>query len=214
MDQIQSRYRRKLITSGVSLVASMALPVLAASPRLTVTPRQTAGPFYPTGIPADSDNDLVRVAGQASRASGQVTHVFGRVLDARGRPVARARVEIWQCDTFGHYHHLNDRGGLAEPQFQGFGRMTTAEDGAFHFRTIRPVAYPGRTPHIHFLVAGPGFEAFTTQMYIAGEARNQADFLLNSVSDPLARASLLVQLKAADDLERDSLAGVFDIVLG
>ena len=214
MHQVQSPYRRKLITSGAKLAALLAMPQVTAASRLTPTPWQSAGPFYPVRVPADSDNDLVRVAGQSNPANGQVTHIFGRVTDTSGRPLRQAQVEIWQCDAFGRYHHPKDRGGMAETQFQGFGRVSTADDGAFHFRTIRPVAYPGRTPHIHFLVAGPGFEPLTTQMYIAGESKNDTDFLLNSVRDPAARASLLVQLKSADELEQGSLAGVFNLVLG
>src|SRR4051794_25044223 len=40
------------------------------------------------------------------------------------------------------------------------------------FLTIRPVPYPGRTPHIHFAVSGRGFARFITQMYVAGESGN------------------------------------------
>ena len=36
--------------------------------------------------------------------------------------------------------------------FRGYGLMPTGADGAYRFRTIRPVPYPGRTPHIRFAV--------------------------------------------------------------
>ena len=81
------------------------------------------------------------------------------------------------------------------------------------FRTIRPVAYPGRTPHIHFKVRTPDGAALTTQMYVRGEPRNERDGLLAAVRDPAARERLLVSLDPAPGLETDALAGTFEIVL-
>lgn len=204
--------RRVLLAAGMIGTAAAALPAAAAA-ALIPTPRQTPGPFYPNELPLDSDNDLVEVAGRAQPAAGQVTHIFGRVLDQSGRPLTGARVEIWQCDAFGHYHHPRDRGGQADPNFQGYGRMAVDQEGAFRFRTIKPVAYPGRTPHIHFAVAGAGIERLTTQMYLAGEPLNQRDGILNRVRDPLALARLLVELRAEPGIEVGALVGRFDIVL-
>ena len=92
-------HRRHLLASGAALAAHATLSPAAAA--LLPTPRQTAGPFYPLTLPLDADNDLVRVAGRAERASGTVLHLGGRVLDPDGRPVPGARIEIWQCDAFG-----------------------------------------------------------------------------------------------------------------
>ena len=80
--------------------------------------------------------------------------------------------------------------------------------------TIRPVSYPGRTPHIHFAVSGPGFPHLVTQMYIAGEPQNERDGVLMGVRDPTARSRLIVPLRPAPDAEAGALAGTFDIVLG
>src|SRR5207244_7389706 len=82
-----------------------------------------------------------------------------------------ARVEIWQCDADGRYHNVRDGGGerSRDDNFQGFGRTITDESGGYRFVTIRPVPYPGRTPHIHFAVIMPGQRRFVTQMYVEGE---------------------------------------------
>lgn len=202
--------RRWLLRSGLAAGGAMlARPAFA----LTPSPRQTAGPFYPDRLPLDSDNDLVIVGASNARAGGVLTHVFGRVLAEDGRPVPGARVEIWQCDAFGRYHHPR-AGSAADPNFQGYGQTTTVTDGAYRFRTIRPVAYPGRAPHIHFAVSGPGFARLVTQMYVAGEARNETDWLLRAVRDEAQRRSLVVALATAPEIEPDSLAGQFDIVIG
>lgn len=202
--------RRVLLAASLGATATFAaLPAQA----LVATPRQTPGPFYPREIPLDHDNDLLQVAGQSQRAAGTTLHVFGRVLGENGRPLAGVRVEIWQCDAYGRYHHPADGGG-ADPAFQGYGCMATAEDGGYRFRTIRPVPYPGRTPHIHFALSGPGFERLTTQMYVAGEPLNARDGVLQRIADPAARASVIVDLDEAGELEPGGLSGQFDIVLG
>jgi protocatechuate 3,4-dioxygenase beta subunit len=194
------------------LLGAALLPATARA-ALPPTPRQGEGPFYPTAPPLDADNDLVEVAGRDGRAAGVVTHVFGRVLDAEGRPLAGARVEIWQCDAAGRYHHPADPRGPADPNFQGFGHARAAEDGGYRFRTIRPVPYPGRTPHIHFAVLAPGRARLVTQMYVAGEPGNARDALYNAIRDPAARARVTVALAPADDIEPGAIAGRFDIVL-
>ncbi len=208
----KSMARRLLLGAGLGLAGLAAMAPAARA--LVATPRQTPGPFYPARIPLDHDNDLIQVTGRGARAEGIPLQLFGRVLTESGRAVPGARVEIWQCDAFGFYHHPRDRGGRADPNFQGYGRMAVDAEGAYRFRTIRPVSYPGRTPHIHVAVSGPGFEPLITQMYVAGEPGNESDGILNRIRDPQARASVMVDLVAAPELEPGGLAGEFDIVLG
>ncbi len=205
--------RRGLLISGLAL-SGLAEARSSAAQALVATPWQTAGPFYPTELPLDADNDLVQITGRANPAKGEIIHVFGRVLAPDGRPIKGARVEIWQCDVNGRYHHPRDRGGNADPNFQGFGAMAPGADGAFRFRTIKPVPYPGRAPHIHFAVRAPGIRRFTTQMYVKGDPLNRRDGILNAVRNPQAKARLLVDLRPAPELEEGSLAGTFEIVLG
>jgi protocatechuate 3,4-dioxygenase beta subunit len=178
---------------------------------LETTPAQTAGPFYPETPPLDDDNDLTRVRGRSRNARGRISDVSGRILDVNGRALAGTRVEIWQCDANGRYHHARDQGGELDPNFQGFGHTQTDTEGRYRFRTIRPVPYPGRTPHIHFAVFPPRQPRFTTQLYVAGEARNAVDFLFNAV--PAARRPL-VQAEFEPAPNGGGLIANFDIVLG
>ena len=207
--------RRELLIGATAAALAPALPALAAEgARLTVTPGQTEGPFYPVAFPTDMDNDLVRVEGRAAQALGQVAHVVGRVLNTRGEPVRGAMLEIWQCDANGIYNHPRQPGlQRRDAAFQGYGRTQAADDGRYGFRTIRPVAYPGRTPHIHFKVHAPGAGRLTTQMYIAGERQNATDGLLNGIRGAAARESVIVRLERADAIEPGALRGSFDIVL-
>lgn len=207
--------RRRFLQQSVCAATLPVLPSLAgaAEAALTPTPRQTAGPFYPRSLPLDQDNDLVAVRGSTVTALGVITNVFGRVLDECGRPVSDARVEIWQCNAHGRYNHPDDNRNVPlDPGFQGFGRYVTVADGRYRFRTIRPVPYGWRTPHIHFRLSGPGFSGLTTQMYVAGEPRNSGDGVLSRIRDPAARASVLVEF-VPDTLGDAELQAVFDIVL-
>jgi protocatechuate 3,4-dioxygenase beta subunit len=208
--------RRSLLVGAAASSLVGVLPARSAEPVLT--PRQTEGPFYPSDWSGDIDNDLVLVKGEAAQAIGKVTHVSGRILTPSGAPLPGATVEIWQCDSNGRYLHSGDRGSFFNREsrdkgFQGRGRMTTGEDGVYRFRTIKPVAYPGRTPHIHFRVNGAEGELLTTQMYVADEAGNESDGLYTSIRDDRARASVTVRLEPANGIEEGALAGTFDIVV-
>ena len=205
--------RKVLIGVGATLLTpSLAMQALAAD--LVVTPGQTEGPYYPASLPADRDNDLVRVKGQAAQAVGQITHISGRVLDRKGEALRGAMVEIWQCDAQGIYNHPEDPGlKRRDAAFQGYGRVEVDAAGRYAFRTIRPVAYVGRTPHIHFKVHAPGVGRLTTQMYVAGEAQNARDGVLRSIRDVRARESVMVRLEPGEAVEAGALTGSFDIVL-
>jgi protocatechuate 3,4-dioxygenase beta subunit len=186
--------RRRDFLGAVAAAAALAPTSALATP--SPTPPQSRGPFYPDRLPLDRDNDLVRVEGQPGPAKGEITELTGRVLDSAGEPLSGALVEIWQCDANGRYLHRLDSGArLRDPGFQGYGRFETDRDGGYRFRTIKPVPYPGRAPHIHFAVRAPGHRPLVTQMYVEGAPENAGDWLLNAVEDPGARASLIVPFR-------------------
>jgi protocatechuate 3,4-dioxygenase, beta subunit len=209
--------RRGVITGLSACTTALLLPLRSrAQERLIATPRQTEGPFYPVEWSGDADSDLVLVRGEAAQALGQVTHIQGRILDRSAQPVTGASVEIWQCDANGVYRHPRDDGGTRsrDKGFQGRGRATSDASGRYHFRTIRPVAYAGRTPHIHFKLLLPDGRGLVTQMYVFGERGNERDSVLNGIRDRRQREALIVRLDAAEAVEAGALAGIFDIVIG
>jgi len=182
---------------------------------LTLTPRQTEGPFYPDHLPLDTDNDLIVINDRLTPAVGEITWLSGRVLDSRGEPMRNALVEIWQCDAKGVYLHSGSANkSRSDLNFQGFGRFLTGSTGEYLFRTIKPVPYPGRTPHIHYKVKRGGTELLTTQCYIKGEPQNEGDGVLRGVRDAKARESVIVPFTPLKDSRAGELAARFDIVLG
>jgi protocatechuate 3,4-dioxygenase beta subunit len=196
---------------GASLFAT---PGLFAQ-LLVQTPRQMEGPFYPDKLPLDTDNDLLVINDGITPAVGTITHLTGKVLDAKGNPIRNALVEIWQCDNNGAYLHArSDNGGKRDRHFQGFGRFLTGARGEYYFRTIKPVPYPGRTPHIHFKIKKGGKELFTTQMYVKGEPRNLKDGLFKAVRDAKGQAALCAEFKPMKESKIGELTANWDVVLG
>ena len=192
--------------------AMVGIPGVSASKNLVSTPRQTAGPFYPLELPLDDDNDLTFVKGRDAMAQGQVTDLGGRILDINGQPLRNLRIEIWQCDINGRYRHPYERGSQPRDEnFQGHGHTITDERGGYRFRTIRPVPYPGRTPHIHVAVFPENEKPFVTQLYVRGDPRNQDDFLFNHV--PGERRHLVTAEFLQSGQEGGSLEARFDIIL-
>ena len=182
---------------------------------LVRTPWQIEGPFYPDELPLDRDNDLLIINKSITPAVGEVTHLAGRVLDARGEPVRGAIVEIWQVDSGGAYIHSGDPNtGRRDRNFQGYGRFETSSNGAYRFRTIKPVPYPGRTPHIHLKVRKGNRELLTTQVYVQGHPMNARDGVLRSIRDSRQRASVIVPFTPIKKSKIGELAARFEIVLG
>jgi protocatechuate 3,4-dioxygenase beta subunit len=198
-----------LATIGITACATGSL----RAGDLVPTPAQTEGPFYPDKLPLDQDNDLVLNNGRMDPAQGTVANLSGRILGPDGKPVRGAVIEIWQCEANGVYLHTRggDRAKL-DAGFQGFGRFKVADDGAYRFRTIRPVAYPGRTPHIHVKIRHGNSDLLTTQCYVAGDPGNERDGVLRSIRDEAIRKSVIVDFAATGDTKE--LAATFDIVLG
>lgn len=183
--------------------------------RLQPTATMTEGPFYPDKLPLDTDNDLLIINDGITPAVGEITHLSGRVLTRTGQPVRGAFVEIWQVDHQGIYLHSGSKNrGDRDSNFQGYGRFMTDASGAYYFRTIKPVRYPGRTPHIHVAVSKGGQRIFTSQMLIKGEPQNETDNLFRRIREPAAKDTILVDFRPLKDSTIGELEARFDIVLG
>lgn len=209
MDTLPPSSRRQLLHLGVASAITCPAWLTPALARTTLhpTPSQTEGPFYPAELPADHDGDLLR-KGSADYRRGTPVWLDGVVTDTVGTPVRGAQVEIWQCDHQGRYHHPGD-GGRADPDFQGFGRVTVDREGRYRFRAIRPVAYGGRTPHIHIKVRLGTREQLTTQLYVAGDPGNARDVLWRNLRSEADRAALTIPFQPGPD----GLQARFPIVL-
>jgi protocatechuate 3,4-dioxygenase, beta subunit len=206
--------RRRFLTQ-LGLASALFTVPGAFAEELTRTPAQTEGPFYPDKLPLDTDNDLIVVNDATTPSVGEITWLSGRLLDSKGEPIRNATIEIWQADNNGAYlHSRTSNKDKQDKNFQGFGRFLTGSTGEYLFRTIKPVPYPGRTPHIHVAVKIKGQKKLVTQCYIEGHAMNEKDGVLRGIKDAKQRASVIVPFTTVKNSKIGELAAKFDIVMG
>lgn len=187
MNNLFDTGRRQLLAGLASLAAT---PALAAIP----TPRQSEGPFYPpANLVGGSDADLLK-----SGFKGSEMTVFGKLVLPDGSPVAGRRLDLWQADADGNYHHRR-AGGNPDPAFDGFGQVVTGPDGSYRFRTVMPGEYPGRTRHLHFKVWSGVVDTLTTQMYFPDEPGNARDGLFDYLSPEGQSAATATRLLTATE---------------
>jgi protocatechuate 3,4-dioxygenase beta subunit len=205
-----------LVGAG-AVIAERAL----ANTKLEPTPIMSVGPYYPVQKPLKQITDLTRQPGYPGRAKGQILDLTGRVLTADGKPVANARIELWQANAAGRYrHHGDTHNAPLDPNFSGYAVETTDADGRYRFLTVKPGPYPGRysmrARHIHFDVTGR-WDRLVTQMYFPGDPLLAQDKVLHGdmfVYDEHFPASIFAQLKpTAPAAEKDATLCLFDIVL-
>lgn len=193
----------------IACAAALGVPAsrIRAQTTLTPTPAMTEGPFYPEAFSKEPMPELVR---GALLANAIPLALEGRILDRFGKPVEGARVEIWLADGLGHYHHSRDsRPEERDPNFAGAGWVRTGADGRYAFAAIRPVPYPGRTPHIHFAVKAAKQSPLITQMFVEGVAQNARDGIYRSMTQA-QRALVTARFEDVGPGQRAR----FDLVLG
>jgi protocatechuate 3,4-dioxygenase beta subunit len=158
--------------------------------RIPDVARDPFAPCPPPPLVRPGEYDLTRIGPGRPRATGEAIAITGRILDEDLRPVRRTVVEVWGANAHGRYSHVIDASrndAPLDPNFYGFGRLLTDDDGQYRLRTIKPGAYIARKditwwrpPHVHFSIVGAGVR-LVTQMYFPDEALNEKDFIFLAV---------------------------------
>jgi protocatechuate 3,4-dioxygenase beta subunit len=136
--------------------------------RLVPTGEMTLGPFFPREF-AQGANDLTVVEGKPAR--GEAIEITGRVTQVDGKALDNVVLEIWQADADGRYDN---------PDFFGWGRAATDNDGVYSFRTVRPKGPQGRKAHVNFIVL---YSGLMRQLQTAMFFEDSDDPVLNSVKE-------------------------------
>ncbi len=115
-----------------------------------------------------------------SPADGQPCEVSGTVRDTAGKPVAAAKLDVWEAGADGFY---DSQKGEAM-NLRGIFRADA--QGRFRFRCVRPEFYPVphdgpvgrmltatgrhpmRPPHLHFWITAPGCKPLVTHLFVKG----------------------------------------------
>jgi protocatechuate 3,4-dioxygenase alpha subunit len=182
----------------------------AARPNAPLPPtsQNTIGPFFPRTFFRTGDNDLARIGPDAAPTRrGEAILLRGRVTHEGGLPCINMILEAWQADAGGHFNHPLDPGRhLADPDFLGWGRAWTDEDGRYEFRTVRPGGYADRggrrAPHINLTALGTGLmrRVLTTVFFPDHAEENAADPVLTTLPEPLRGRLLAVPLGVEDGM--------------
>lgn len=194
--------RQEYILLSDTLGVSMLVDAINHRKPSGATESTVLGPFHVEGAPALAMGDDLSKDGK-----GDPLWVSGRVIDADGNPIAGARLDVWQTSSDGFYD-IQDR---TQPEMNLRGVFTTAADGQYFFRSIKPTSYPiptdgpvgrllnavGRHPmrpaHIHFIIGAPGFEPVTTHMFVGGDDYLDSDAVFG------VKDSLIVDFVRHDD---------------
>jgi len=169
--------RQEFILLSDTLGVSSVVDVLTNSRTPDTTPSAVLGPFYVEGPP-----ETPQGADIAAGLPGTPLWTDIRVTDTGDQPVPEAVVDVWQSNEDGFYDvQLPDVDG---PVLRA--RFRTDAEGRLRFRTIVPSAYPipadgpvgqmldavgrhpFRAPHVHFMIAKPGYRTLITQLFVAG----------------------------------------------
>ncbi len=191
--------RQEYILLSDTLGVSMLVDAINHRKPRGATETTVLGPFYVKGA-----QDMPMWADIAGQAPGQPAYVHGRVLDVEGEPVAGALLDVWQTDGEGVYDVQRPGGN----QHYARGRFTTAADGRYGFRTVKPVSYPvptdgpvgkmllgmGRHPyrpaHVHVIASAPGYERVATHLFVEGDEYLDSDAVFG------VKHSLVVDFRA------------------
>ena len=219
MNMTHGQSSRRAFLGTLALGATAFTARGAFAEELTRTPTTNEGPFFPKKLPLDTDNDLLIINDAITPAVGEITHLGGRLLDAKGNPLRNAVIEIWQCDRDGTYLKQTPAGTEEkfDTNFQGYGRFLTGSTGEYYFRTIKPVPYRGRpAAHIHARIWKGDKKLLTTECFIKDFPGNERDGQFSQIRarDPKGHATLCLDFAPIKGSRIGELAARWDIVLG
>jgi hydroxyquinol 1,2-dioxygenase len=159
------------------------------------------GPFYRQNSPKF---ELGESIGKARKGQEIVLH--GRVIDAKGRGIPHASIQVWQTDEAGDYDM--QKADAAEMDLRG--TLEANSEGRYYFRSVVPAGYSipmdgpvgqlirgqkrhGLRPsHVHYLIGAPGYKELVTALYVHGDPHIDSDTVFG-VTD-----SLVVKVSAPD----------------
>ncbi len=176
--------RQEFILLSDTLGVSMLVDAINHRKPSEASESAVQGPYYWEGAP-----ECPLGSNLAEGVRGEPAFYSGRVLTLDGSPVAGALLDVWSGDGEGNY----DMQLPGQTEMLARGKLRTDAQGRYWFRSIRPACYPvptdgpvgamlnrmGRHPfrpgHIHMIVSAPGFQAVTTQLFVAGDAYLDSD---------------------------------------
>jgi hydroxyquinol 1,2-dioxygenase len=190
--QISTDKRQEFILLSDTLGVSMLVDSINHRLSSKATPTTVTGPFHIDHSPEIADGESM-----AKDAPGIACFVVGKVSDVDGKPIANAKLDVWQTDGEGLYEAQVE---ADDAYMRGIYRSQT--DGSYVVNTVAPIGYtipldgtvgelfaktsisPYRPAHIHFLLDAPGYHRVTTHLFQKGDQYIETD-VVYGVKAPL-----------------------------
>jgi hydroxyquinol 1,2-dioxygenase len=184
--------RQEFILFSDVMGVSMLVDALNNRLDSSATPTTVEGPFHVPNAPAYADG-----ANMAAQCPGIPCFITGTVRGLDGKPVANAKLDLWQTDGEGLYEAQRD---VTEPWMRGL--FHSRPDGSYTIRTVAPIGYSipmdgpigdlvkktdiseMRPAHIHFCIEAPGFHRVVTHLFQRGCSYIETD-VVYGVKAPL-----------------------------
>ncbi len=205
-------WRQEFILLSDVLGISMLVETLNHEKMSGETESTVLGPFYIPDAPAYENGANICLDGK-----GEPVWVQGRVLNAKGKPIAGAKIEVWQANEDGFYD-VQQKG--IQPDMNLRGVFTADKDGHYSFRSAYPRHYPiphdgpvgdmltaldrnpNRPAHLHFMVSAPGYEKLITHIFTPDCPWLKDDAVFG------VKESLIADFTTVDDAKRAAGIGL------
>ncbi|MBQ2263138.1 MAG: intradiol ring-cleavage dioxygenase [Loktanella sp.] len=169
------------------------------------------GPFHVPDAPEKPMGANICLDGK-----GDAMLVRGRILDTAGKPIANAKIDVWQTNDDGFYD-VQQKG--IQPDFNLRGVFRTGDDGHYTFWGAKPRFYPipddgpvgqllaalGRHPfrpaHLHYIIEATGYETLVTHIFDPDDDYIHSDAVFG------VKQSLMAKFTHVTDPDRISAAG-------
>lgn len=209
--QMCSDWRQEFILLSDVLGVSMLVDAINNRKPSGASESTVLGPFHLADAP-----ELPMGADICLDQKGEPMLIRGRILDTEGKPIAGAKIDVWQANDEGFYD-VQQKG--IQPDFNLRGVFRTGADGAYHFRGVKPKFYPipddgpvgkllgalGRHPyrpaHLHYIIEAPGFSRLVTHIFDPDDPYIHSDAVFG------VKESLMAEFRRVDDPAAIAAAG-------
>ncbi|GFE67018.1 intradiol ring-cleavage dioxygenase [Litoreibacter roseus] len=204
-------WRQEFILLSDTLGVSMLVDAINNRKPSGASESTVLGPFHVPDAP-----ELPMGSDICLDQKGEPMLVKGRITGTDGKPIDKAKIDVWQANDEGFYD-VQQKG--LQPEFNLRGVFRTGEDGAYHFKGVKPKFYPipddgpvgqflqklgrhsYRPAHLHYILEAEKFETLITHIFDPDDPYIHSDAVFG------VKESLLATFERVEDPDRIAAAG-------
>lgn len=209
---LSTDWRQEFILLSDTLGISMLVESLNNHKMSGETESTVLGPFYIPNAPHYPNGANICLDGK-----GEPVWVHGKVMNAKGKPIAGVTLDVFQANDEGFYD-VQQKG--IQPDMNLRGVFTSDKNGNYSFRSVTPRFYPipfdgtvgrmlqaldrnhNRPAHLHFIISAPGYEKVITHIFTPDCPWLKDDAVF------AVKESLIADFKMVDDAKKAASLGM------